>query len=267
MWLQADETRREVNRWVEKETKGLIKEILPPNCVTTDTGLILANALYLKATWLHKFDRWSTKDKSFHLLDGRVVQVPFMAGQTSGINYHHKQFDGYKVLKLPYQGGRRRQFAMYFFLPDALDGLPSLMESWNSQAGFFNQEFDLDYKPIAAYRIPKFKFSSEFEASETIQKTGKLEMLFRPGGDHLSEMIGSSEGKPYLSKVFHKCHIEVNEEGTVAAASSVAIVSLLCYVVGAKSFRFVADHPFLFMIREEHTRAVFFVGTVLNPLL
>ena len=153
---------------------------------------------------------------------------------------------------------------MYFFLPDAKDGLPNLIQKLNSNPDLLYQRFEMTKDKLTEFWIPKFKFSFEFEASDSMEKMG-LTRPFQPFGE-LTEIIDCrcSSEKLLVSYIFHKAYIEVNEEGTEAAASTAVIVEMqhLRYYPS-----FVADHPFLFMIREETHGIVFFVGAVLNPLL
>ncbi|KAL0351952.1 UNVERIFIED_CONTAM: Serpin-ZX [Sesamum calycinum] len=212
---------KEVNTWADKETDSLIQEILPSGSVDASTRLIFTNAVYFKGAWNEKFDESATQDHEFFLLDGSSVQAPFM---TSEKKQYILAFDGFKVLGLPYKQGRdKRRFSMYFFLPDANDGLPDLIE----------KGLGLDHP-----------FS----------------------GDGLNEMVDSPLSQNlYVSSIYHKSFIEVNEEGTEAAAASAAVVKLRALQVDDK-LDFVADHPFLFLIREDMTGVVLFIGQVLNPV-
>ncbi|KAK1553575.1 hypothetical protein Q3G72_000689 [Acer saccharum] len=162
---KAVEVIQEVNSWAEKETSGLIKEVLPSGSVDSLSRLILANALYFKGAWDEKFDASKTKDHDFHLLSGSSVQELGVV--------------------LPFSGG---------------DGLTEMVDS-----------------PVASYL--------------------------------------------HVSRIFHKSIIEVNEEGTEAAAASAAVIAY------GLSLNFVADHPFVFLIREDMTGMVMLVGHVLNPLV
>ncbi|KAL7169033.1 hypothetical protein ACSBR2_034125 [Camellia fascicularis] len=158
---------------------------------------------------------------------------------------------------------------MYFFLPNDTNGLPRLVKRLNSNPGFLNQEFELWEEEVPELWIPRFKFSFEFEASETIKEMG-LELPFMDVGELTEMVVDGGEGDElggglYLSKVFHKSCIEVNEEGTEAAASTADIIRFFSKRIPTP--RFVADHPFMFMIREETSGTVLFTGAVLNPLL
>ncbi|KAI4352345.1 hypothetical protein L6164_006608 [Bauhinia variegata] len=259
---KADQVKVEVNSWVENTTNGLIKEILPSGSVDKETMLILANALYFKGAWDQKFDASKTTTKNFNLLNGQIVQVPFMTSSAYERHYY-RSFDSFKILQIPYQSGNSPlKFSMYFFLPHEKDGLQNLIHSLNSNPRFLNQDFRLEKEEIRNVWIPRFKFLFEFEAKDNIKKLG-LELPFLPG--ELTEVSDSPErNKLYVSKMFHKAFIEVNEEGTEAAASTALKFRKCCLQLPIPSF--VADHPFLFMIREETSMAVFFVGAVLNPL-
>jgi len=259
--VKAAEVASEVNSWAEKETSGLIKEVLPPGSVDNATRLIFANALYFKGTWSDKFDASQTKEDDFHLLNGSPLKVPYM---TSKKKQFIGAFDGFKVLRLPYkQGEDKRSFSMYFYLPDAKDGLPALVEKISSQSGFLDQHHPHHRVEVGDFKLPRFKISFGFEASNVLKGLG-VELPFSGGG--LTEMVDSPVAQNlYVSSIFHKSFIEVNEEGTEAAAASAGVIALRSFVI-AQKLDFVADHPFMFLIREDMTGVVLFIGHVMNPL-
>ncbi|KAL5209313.1 hypothetical protein ABZP36_004936 [Zizania latifolia] len=259
---KAAEVAGQVNSWVEKVTSGLIKEILPPGSVDQTTRLVLGNALYFKGAWTEKFDASKTKDGEFHLLDGKSVQAPFMS---STKKQYLSSYDNLKVLKLPYkQGEDKRQFSMYILLPEAQDGLWSLAEKLNSEPEFLDKHIPMRKVTVGQFKLPKFKISFGFEASDLLKGLG-LHLPFGTEAD-LTEMVDSPAGQSlFVSSVFHKSFVEVNEEGTEAAAASAALVILRSMPIGPVDF--VADHPFLFLIREDMTGVVLFIGHVVNPLL
>lgn len=259
---KAVEVANQVNQWAEKETSGLIKEILPADSVDSATRLVFANALYFKGAWDEKFDASVTKDNKFHLLNGTSLQVPFM---TSKKKQYIKAFDGFKVLGLPYKHSEdRRRFTMYFFLPDANDGLPALVDKVSSESQFLERHLPYQKVGVGEFRIPKFKISFGFEASNILKGLG---LVLPFSGDGLTEMVDSPVGSNlYVSSIFHKSFIEVNEEGTEAAAATAGVIKLRALMVEEK-VDFVADHPYLFLIREDATGVVLFVGSVLNPLV
>ncbi|KAH0680488.1 hypothetical protein KY284_021573 [Solanum tuberosum] len=239
---KADEVAAEVNKWAEEKTNGLIKQILPPGVVTGGTQLILANALYFKGAWNEKFDASDTKDHEFHLLNGGSVQAPLM---TSRKWQYVKVFNGFKVLKLPYKQGEDKRFLSI------------------SEPGFFDQYIPLTEVRVRKFLIPKFNISFGLEASNVLKGLG-LTLPFTAG---LTEMVG--ENLPLVvTHVFHKSFIEVNEEGTEAAAVTVALNTFGCSLTmfNEEEIDFVADHPFLFLVKDETAGAILFMGTLLNPL-
>ncbi|XP_072957420.1 serpin-ZXA [Typha angustifolia] len=258
---KAAEVTHQVNSWVESATAGLIKEVLPVGSVDRSTRLVLSNALYFKGAWTEKFDASETKEDEFHLLSGSIIQVPFMS---SGKDQLLSSYNDFKVLRLPYkQGEDRRQFSMYIYLPEAKDGLMSFIEKLSSHPEFLDRHLPRQKVSVGKFKVPKFKINFGFEASELLKGLG-LVLPFSNEGD-LGEMVDSHTGDSLsVSSIFHKSFIEVNEEGTEAAAASAAVVKLRGLPM--KPLDFVADHPFVFLIREDMTGTVLFVGHVLNPL-
>ncbi|XP_009757192.1 serpin-ZX [Nicotiana tabacum] len=258
---KAAEVADQVNQWAKMETNGLIKEILPRDAVNNMTRLILSNALYFKGEWNEKFDVSETKDHDFHLLNGGSIQAPFM---TSKKKQYIAAFDCFKILRLPYkQGTDTRRFCMYFILPDAHDGLPALLEKISLEPGFLNNHVPYGKVRARKFLIPKFKITFGFEASNILKGLG-LTLPFCGGS--LTEMVDSPMPQNLsVSQVFHKSFIEVNEEGTEAAAVTATVIMTMSLII-EKEMDFVADHPFLFLIRDESTGAVLFIGSVMNPL-
>ncbi|KAL8051399.1 hypothetical protein ABFX02_06G145500 [Erythranthe guttata] len=261
---KADEVIKEVNKWAENETNGHIEEILPPDSVDASTRLILANAVYFKGKWEEQFDASVTKDDEFFLLNRSSIKVPFM---TSLERQYIRYFEGFKVLMLPYkQGDDKRKFSMYIFLPDAKDGLPSLIEKAGSESGFIEKHLPLWDVEVGDFRIPKFKIEFEFRAGEVLKELGMV-LPFSCGD--FTEMVYSTITTPteklFVSEIFHKAFIDVNEEGTEAAAVSVVGVFQITCLRTETKFDFVADHPFMFVIREDVSGMVLFIGQLLEP--
>ncbi|WJX41295.1 hypothetical protein P8452_28667 [Trifolium repens] len=259
---KALEVRKEVNLWADKETNGFIKEILPQESVDNLTKLIFANALYFKGVWNESFPRRMTYDYDFHLLNGNSVKVPFMTNRNKQFI---RAFDGYKVLRLLYKKGEdKRQFYMDIFLPNQKNGLPALIKKVASKPELLYQKLPLEKVAVDRFRIPKFKFTFGLETSHALKELGVI-LPFYEGG--LTNMVDSPEGKDlFVSEIFHKSFIEVNEEGTEAAAVTAAIIKTRGMCMSTE-LDFIADHPFLFLIGEVSTSTILFMGHMLNPLV
>ncbi|KAF7141106.1 hypothetical protein RHSIM_Rhsim06G0044800 [Rhododendron simsii] len=261
---KANEVVNEINSWANTASRGLIPTIL--ESVSPETVLTLANGIYFKGIWHSDYEfvaRWTTERK-FYLPDGTSVLVPFM---TSRNDYYYGSFDGCKVLKIPYQSGGPNRFAMYFFLPDERDGLRNLLAKFDSDYGFLNQEnFKLRKENLDEFWIPKFKFSFGFDVSEVMDNMGQSSSFITNPRD-LSEMMHNSEHAPGINtNIIQKAYIEVDEKGTEAAAITCTGIVGCAMPQPKKSYCFVADHPFLFMIKEEMSGLVLFTGAVLNPI-
>nr|XP_016504427.1 PREDICTED: serpin-ZX-like [Nicotiana tabacum] len=258
---KAAEVANQINQWAKMKTNDLIKEILPHGTVNNMTRLIFANALYFKGVWNEKFNASETKDHEFHLLRGGSIKAPFM---TSKQKQYAAAFDGFKVLGLHYKQGKDiRRFCMYLILPDARYGLPALIDKISSEPGFLNYHLPFEKAKMHKFLIPKFKTTFGFEASNVLKGLG-LTLPFSTGG--LTEMVDSPlGGRLFVSQFFHKSFIEVNEEGTEAAAVTASVIMTKSLII-EKEMEFVADHPFLFLIRDDATGVVLFIGSVLNPL-
>ncbi|CAA0827527.1 Serpin-ZX [Striga hermonthica] len=224
---------------------------------------MLANALYFKGTWVNPFPKMLTSDREFYLLNGSSVLAPFM---TSPGPQYCRAFSDFKVLKLPYKNGRDSEhyFSMYLFLPEALDGLPSLVHKLGSAYGFIQCHAPYKQAILTPFFIPKFKISSDFEASKVLKGKG-LVRPSSPGG--LTEMVRQlgAEEELFVEELFHKSCIEVDEHGTEAASACVSRCGD-CRGDYYERLEFVADHPFMFVVREDVSGVVLFAGQVLNPL-
>ncbi|XP_027155722.1 serpin-ZXA-like [Coffea eugenioides] len=252
---KADKAIKEINSWADLQTNGLIKDVLQRGHISPVTALILGNALYFKGYWADEFDITRTRNQNFSLLGGDKVSVPFM-----GISRHYLygSFDDFKVIELPYKSGNigdKKRFSMQLILPHKIDGLQDLVLKFNS--GFMSPHFELERTLVDVVRIPKIKFSSVLE---------EIKFPFMEQDMELTEMIHARD-PPFISKIIHKAFIEVDEKGTEAAAVTFsAIEGCAPEAIQREIKTFVADHPFMFIVKEETSGLVLFVGAVVNPL-
>ena len=242
-----------INQWVNTNTNGKITKILDE--IDPDMVLFLINAIYFKGTWQTEFDPARTRDGTFYLATGDEKQIPMMT-RTGDYAYYENYDAKFQAISLPYGDGR---MSMYIFLPyresdvnTFLDGLtPENWERWVSE--FHEQEIFVS--------IPKFKLEYEKTLNNPLHSLG-MGLAFTPGDADFSRMADlEALGKNlYIGEVIHKAVVEVNEEGTEAAAvTSVG--------VRATSLppQFIVDRPFFFAIRDNETKTVLFMGTVVDP--
>lgn len=259
---KGDEVLNDINSWAEVASRGLIKKVL--NCINPITKFVRANALYFKGVWFEPFNPDSTQTEQFFLLDETITRVPFL---TSWDDYAYGSFDGYKVLRVPYENRANTSFSMYFILPDDNKGLPNLLETFKFCSGQRALEFVLKRTDLEVVQIPKFKVAYQADMEETMESMG-LEIPFKSNQLDFAEMIDAPEDLPPLSsKIIQKAFIEIDENGT--EASAVTIDEVMGYSLinepPPPRPKFVANHPFMFAIKEDVSGLVFFTGMVLNP--
>ncbi|KAL6614448.1 hypothetical protein ACP70R_036718 [Stipagrostis hirtigluma subsp. patula] len=257
-----EEARRQINQWTSTATAGRIQELLRQGSIKPATVAVLANALYFKGAWSRKFDAGLTRDDAFYLPTGRCISVPFMS---STRNQYIVRRRGYKVLSLPYsRGGEARAFSMYIYLPDARDGLSSLLHKLSSDPAMLETSRTLTSKvPVREFRVPKFTVSRNTNVTAMLRDLG-LRLPLEPGLADLGDMVESLPDPLFVSGVYHECFVEVNEEGTEATAAT-GLQPVATCGRPPPSVDFVADHPFMFLIKEDVSGVVVFAGQVVNP--
>ncbi|MCY3017687.1 MAG: serpin family protein [Planctomycetota bacterium] len=248
----AEGARQTINAWVEKETKDKIKDLIAPGVLSSMTRLVLTNAVYFKGTWADQFQPAATKDQPFLLGGAEQVDCPMMHRKGG---YGYKEGDGFMALQLPYQGG---ELSMIVLLPNAMDGLPKLEKDLTSAnlaawlRGF--QHGDV------AVTLPRFKVTAAFMLGDALQALGMSDAFTAAAAD-FSGMDGKRDFS--ISAVIHKAFVDVNEEGTEAAAATAVVMKGRAAPQQPKVFR--ADHPFVFLIRHETSGAILFMGRLANP--
>jgi serpin B len=269
--MQPEEAGKQINAWVAASTNNLIPSIFSPGALSPLTDLVLANAIYFKGRWDKPFYKKLTKEDKFHRLDGTNVDVPFMRDFGRQLLACH---DGFKVLQLRYERGRPLPaqpapiYSMCVFLPDARDGLWRLTDKINCDPDFVRKHLPRNDVLVGDFRLPKFKLSFGRDMSGHLRELG-LGEAFDEGKADLTGMAedGARGGRRLaLQKVMHKAFIEVNEEGTEAAALTGSLVGCSMYSPPPPPpVDFVADHPFAFFVIEEVSGAILFAGHVVDP--
>ena len=246
-------SRNTINAWVEEKTQQKIKDLVPEGVVTSDTRLVLTNAVYFKGTWAAPFDTQATQEAPFHLGDGKDVQAPLMYRQD---RYGYAEAEGLQALSMPYKGD---ELSMVVLLPKAVDGLAALEKDIVS-GKLASHLAALQTRKVEVF-LPRFKMTCQFRLEEPLAAMG-MKDAFDPGKADFSGMAGKKD--LFISAVVHKAFVEVNEEGTEAAAATGVAISLTSEEVDPNPV-FRADHPFLFLIRHNATGAILFMGRLCDP--
>ena len=244
-------SRKEINHWVSDETKDKINDLLPEDSITTDTKMVLVNAIYFKADWLSPFDANDTYDGTFKLLDGSEVTVPMM-GQRMSIPYFVG--DGYAAAEIPYAG---ESAAMTLLVPD--EGRFEEIES-QLDGAMFNEMISNLTQTDVTLRMPKFEYDSSFMLSDTLALMG-MPLAFDPDSADFSGM--TDQQALYIGNVIHKAFVAVDEEGTEAAAATAVIMEGATAMMPDNML--VIDRPFIYFIRDLESGQILFIGRVLNP--
>lgn len=250
-----ENARKEINQWVERKTKKRIKDLLPEDSLCSLTRLVLTNAIYFKGDWARPFRKESTYDAPFTLLDGRERNVPTMH-QTG--HFAYGETDGLQLLKLPYKGN---DLSMVILLPKKKDGLPNV-EKKLTPANLAAWLCNINKSREVRVSFPKFRIDFTPQLVEALKALGMTDAFDETGKADFSGMDGTKW--LYISGIFHKAFIQVDEKGTEAAAAT-AVVTKARAAMPSRMTVFNADHPFLFLLRHEKTGAILFLGRVVEP--
>ncbi len=260
---QPATARKVINDWAAEKTHGMIDTVISPADISPQTSLVMASAVYFKGAWEHAFERSRTDRQPFYVTADKTIECDLMQ-QSEGFGYAH--LDGIRVLVMPYRG---YELSMAVILPDDKAGLSDVEER-------LDHETLSDWLAAADRRLirvpvwlPKFRFESGHDLEPPLAKLG-VTTAFDPAQADLSRIDGlrptsTGAGRLYVDKIWQQALIEVNEEGTEAAAVTGVKSAKSAELVQEDPPQFRADHPFLFVIRENQTGLILFVGRVLDP--
>jgi serpin B len=252
-FAQSEAARKTINIWIEQQTKEKIKDLIPSGSIDAMTRLVLTNAIYFKGDWASKFKTENTKEANFNVTADKTVKVPMMYQKA---DYQYGVNDDMQILQLSYKGD---ELSMLILLPKkaALEKIEGDLNAKNLQT-----YLSLLHKQEIEVYLPKFKLTCG-----TLEMKGILaQMGMKEAFSDLADFSGMSGRKDLLiSNVMHKAFVEVNEEGTEAAAATA--VGMRLTAVLAEPLIFRADKPFIFMIRDNRSQSILFMGRLSNPTL
>ena len=249
--LESEKTRGTINKWVESKTNQKIKDLIPVGGITKSTMLVLTNAIYFLGTWENKFDVKNTTESLFYLNEEAKVNAPFMR-QTAKFKYFEDEF--IQVIDLPYA---KNKLSMIVVMPKEKFGLMKITKAMLND-NYTHILAGLQMQKVAI-SLPKFKASSSFDLGAKLSEMGMPD-AFTSAAD-FSGITGSKDLN--ISKIMHKAFIEVNEKGTEAAGATTVVMEKTSYV---KTPVFTADSPFLYLIKDNISGSILFIGKIVNPV-
>ncbi len=250
---ETEKSRQTINRWVEEQTNNRIRDLIPMNVITTLTRLVLTNAIYFKGLWEIQFPKKDTREADFRVSADKMVRVPMMFLQDAEVNYF--ETEDLQLIELPYAGG---EISMLVLLPG--DDL-SRIEPYLSPEKLAELRARLTGKEKVDIYLPRFRLETKYLMGGEDGLLGRMGMptAFTLGAD-LSGLTGRKELR--ITEVVHQAFVEVNEEGTEAAAATAVVIGIKMVL---KKPVFRADHPFIFIIQERQSGTILFMGRVINP--
>ncbi|MCP4578818.1 MAG: serpin family protein [Deltaproteobacteria bacterium] len=249
----SEEARTIINAWVEDKTHEKIKDIIQPGILDALTRLVLVNAIYFKGNWAGQFKPEQTKIAPFFVSSEESVQHPLMSQKQK---FRYAKLESLRILELPYVGN---ELSMIVLLPKEADDLKEL-ESRLSVENLNQWRGRLKKREVMVF-LPKFKMTSKFRLDKTLVSMGMVDAFSDIKAD-FSGMDGRSAGF-FIGAVLHKAFVDVNEEGTEAAAATAVVMRRTSISAPPPTFR--ADHPFVFLIQDNRTESILFMGRVTDP--
>lgn len=248
---ETEESRQIINEWVEEQTNNKIKDLIQKGNLNDMTRLVLTNAIYFKGDWLQQFDKKKTKEQDFIVSPDKTVKVQMMSLTGGKVKFNYGETETLQILEMDYKA---EELSMLVILPQEND-LALIEESINA-AKLSDWKGLMRERKINIY-IPKFKFETKYFIGNTLADMG-MPTAFSSDAD-FSGMDGTK--LLYIDKVIHQAFVEVNEEGTEAAAATAVVKGIL----SAMPPVFRADHPFIFLIQQKETGNILFMGRVVDP--
>ena len=249
----TDDGINKINSWVREKTNDKIENILAPGSTDELTRMAITNAVYFKGKWSSEFNPRNTSEKQFWTDNDNPVTVSMMKQPVDIYNY--AKTENLQALELNYLGG---DISMVVLLPKDRDGIQSLEYSMDKKK--FDVIIDSMTRQPLTVEIPKFEFETQYNLISPLQSLG----LHDAFDENNADFQGITDEQVYLAKAVHKAFVNVNEEGTEAAAIT-ALVARATSGPPEPVDDFVADHPFMFIIQEKETGEILFIGRVMDP--
>lgn len=252
-----EESRLTINRWVEDQTEDRITDLIPQGAITPLTRLVITNAVYFKGTWVLQFDENKTRPALFRTGQGESVTVDMMQRTDDNAIYPYAETDNLQIIRMPYEHESGKALSMLVLLPK--DGDITTAETALGTTELVDAVASMKATQVEVF-FPKFTLETTYYMPDTLAAMG-MPTAFGAEAD-FSGMDNTRF--LFITDVIHKAFVEVNEEGTEAAAATAVIVGRAVSVESPVPI-FRADHPFVFMITDDETGNLLFLGRVADP--
>ena len=259
---KPENSRKTINQWVEEKTESKILNLIPPGGIDKLTRLVITNAIYFKGTWVKQFDKNNTHEEDFRTATGKTVRVKMMQRVDKDAVYNYVATENLQALEMPYAHTSGKKLSMLIILPKE-DNL-TVVENSLSYQKLLDIRKSLVSGRVMVY-FPKFNLKTEYRLPATLGTMGMPTAFSKVA--NFSGMDGTHN--LFISDVIHKTFLDVNEEGTEAAAATAVVMVPIGAAMDPHQpppipvFR--VDHPFIFLIQDTETGNILFIGRVLNP--
>jgi serpin B len=248
-----DDSRLKINDWIEDITKDKIKDLLPGGAINTLTRLVLTNTIYFKAEWQNSFNPHNTKDQDFWITPGDNIKVQMMSQKD---HFGYWENEDLQILEMPYI---RKDLSMVVFLPKKKDGLPDLESNLNTKT------LDIWISELIQQNVkvffPKFTTSQNIDLKKILKALGMVDAF----GENADFSGIEPKKNLYINDALHKAFIDVDERGTEAAAATAVSVGVTSIQPPKVVPEFRADHPFIYIIKDNKTKTILFLGRLTRP--
>jgi serpin B len=258
---EPERASTKINKWVAQETQNKIQNLVSPDMLLNDPPMVLTDAVYFNSVWLDKFDPSATKQTKFYVSAGQNVMTEMM---NMSVSLALTQADGVKILSIPYGD---RLTSMVIILPDDPQGLSAVEASLSVKK--LNTWLSESQDVPVILSMPKFQTDSRFDLKKTLTSLG-IDTAFNASKADFTGIADDPSRPLYLEDVVHKAYVEVDEQGTEAAAATAVVQVASGGFEGPQPpppppVRFIADHPFIYLIRSAYSGDILFMGRVDDP--
>ncbi len=251
---ETEKSRETINKYIEERTNNKIKNLIPQGALSSLTRMVITNAIYFKGKWKFEFDKGDTRELDFYITPENSIKTDMMFINPQEEKFNYLETEEVQVIELPYQG---EEVSMFVFLPK---GNIEVIESGLNLKKLEEYKEEMIETKMDGIYLPKFEFDTKYFMKEILISMG-IDSAYFYGKADFSRMDGTKE--LVIDDVIHQAYVGVDEEGTEAAGATAVIIGITSAPINEKIF--MADRPFIFIIQENKTENILFIGRVSDP--